>query len=250
MSSTNRGKKRSVAEFYPTPAWCVRRLFEAFHPPAGHWCEPFAGDGAIVRAVNARRSDVTWDVVEHDVRHKSLLEATADNVRESYWMDYFACGPVLGTEYDVVITNPPFSRALDFLEGERAATNPDASTVVILLLSLGFFGAQERAAFFQLHMPDLYILPNRPSFTGSGSDSVTYAWFVWRFGEGERTTGKVRMLELTSKAEIVADREARAALLTEHVREGVDGTTADVTQFSHARTGAHAEEQLDPVQDG
>ena len=27
--------------------------------------------------------------------------------------------------------------------------------------------------------PDVFVLPDRPSFTGEGSDSADYAWFVW-----------------------------------------------------------------------
>lgn len=30
------------------------------------------------------------------------------------------------------------------------------------------------------HTPDIYVLPNRPSFSGKGTDSIEYAWFVWR----------------------------------------------------------------------
>ena len=46
--------------------------------------------------------------------------------------------------------------------------------------------------------PDVYVLPNRPSFTGHGTDSCEYAWFV--FGASRpKPRGLVRVLATTPK---------------------------------------------------
>lgn len=44
----------------------------------------------------------------------------------------------------------------------------------------------------QRHTPDVYVLPQRPSFTGKGTDSTSYAWFVWT--SAEKTEGKLQIL--------------------------------------------------------
>ena len=55
---------RAAYDYYPTPAWCVRRLLEAVDLPGGRWLEPAVGDGAIVRSVDAARDDVRWTTID------------------------------------------------------------------------------------------------------------------------------------------------------------------------------------------
>lgn len=92
----------------------------------------------------------------------------------------------------VSINNPPFSLAMEFIE----KTLPCA-TFVIHLLRLNFLGTSQRNVFFRANMPDIYVVPDRISFTGDGkADSIEYAWFV--FGpERCRRTGKIEVLDHT-----------------------------------------------------
>ena len=54
------------------------------------------------------------------------------------------------------------------------------STTVIMLLRINFLSSQKRYDFWQQFPPDgLFVLSKRPSFTGTGTDSQEYAWFVW-----------------------------------------------------------------------
>ena len=76
MSSTNRGGKRQDLDVYPTPAWVVDRLLEVVDFPGGRWLEPCAGDGAIMRAVNAWRADVRWDACELRAECTPALDAS------------------------------------------------------------------------------------------------------------------------------------------------------------------------------
>ncbi|MCA9489963.1 MAG: hypothetical protein KC621_08570 [Myxococcales bacterium] len=190
MSSTARGGKRSEADHYPTPAWCVDRLLEACALPGGRWLEPCAGEGAIAEAVLASRDDVMFDL--HELRPDCLpaLQRIVPDGR-------IALGDVLlrsppRTRYDVVITNPPFSSAQPVLEWSLRA-----GTTVVLLLRLNFLGTRGRAAFMRRHPPDVYVLPDRPSFTGKGTDSIEYAWFVWP--RERREAGTIRVLATTDK---------------------------------------------------
>lgn len=82
--------------------------------------------------------------------------------------------------YDVLLTNPPFSGAEEFLKrGLEVAEH------VVLLLRLNFAASAKRAPLMHDHPPDVYVLPNRPSFTGKGTDSIEYAWFHWHAGRTE-----------------------------------------------------------------
>ena len=79
---------------------------------------------------------------------------------------------------DVIITNPPFSLAMEFLNKSLAVTTEKG--IVIMLLRLGFMASKKRYEFMKENPPtDLYILHKRPSFTGKGTDSQEYAWCIW-----------------------------------------------------------------------
>lgn len=172
MSSTNRGGKRSPADFYPTPSWCVVRALEEMALPGGTWLEPCAGDGAIIRAVRHVRRDISWHAVEVRDSCRPVLEELTHPDDRVYCSDFFEWRP--SQRFDVLFTNPPYSLAEQFLErGLSIASN------VVLLLRLNFLASARRADIMRKHAPDVYVLPNRPSFSGQGTDSVEYAWFHW-----------------------------------------------------------------------
>ncbi len=179
MSSTARGGKRSEADNYPTPSWCVRRLLEIVTlPKEGNYLEPAAGDGAIVRAADSM--DPGLGGVEPPIRWW-LHELREECRKDLDTLGYVEIGDFLhdghggqpGT-FDVCITNPPFSLAMEFI---RVCL--PISDHAIFLLRLNFLGSEERSKFIRETMPDIYVLPNRPSFTGGHTDSIEYAWFHW-----------------------------------------------------------------------
>ncbi len=193
MSAKNRKSKSKPLDVYPTPSWCVENfLRHGPELPGGQWLEPTAGDGAIIRAVNERRRGISWDAVE-------IREECADKLETL--TDAFLVGDLLAPEirledfevnrWDVVITNPPFSRAQEVIEKVW-----DWADVVVMLLRLNFLGSVVRESFFdERGMPDVYVISPRPSFfkgEKSSSDACEYAWFVWRPGEQRR--GEVRRL--------------------------------------------------------
>lgn len=185
MSSTKRGRLRQRQDNYPTPAWCVNRLTEAVELPRGKWLEPCAGDGAIIRAV--ARADVVWDAVEIRSRPIPHLEALPNvAVINMDALEYLRDSSL---HYDVAITNPPFT-----LAGHFIATCRERATHVVMLLRLNYLASETRHALMTNTRPDVYVLPNRPSFVGGGkTDSIEYAWFHWH----PKSRGLLRVLALT-----------------------------------------------------
>jgi hypothetical protein len=174
MSSTNRGGQRIENDVYSTPAWCVHRLLEACPLPAGRWLEPAAGEGAIIKAVNEKRSDVLWSAVDlrdtfADLQQIPVSQAILTG-HDFLGLDMSDLAP-----FDVILTNPPYSLAEEFVQRSLGLADN-----VAMLLRLNFLGSEARSDFLRRQPPDVYVLPNRPSFVGGKTDSCEYAWFVWR----------------------------------------------------------------------
>jgi type I restriction-modification system DNA methylase subunit len=102
---------------------------------------------------------------------------------------------------DLIVTNPPFSLALEFLKKSLKEAN-----TVIYLLRINFLGSQKRKEFFEANRPThLFTLSKRPSFVSTckicgtqyhpnskntccnkfltrTTDSTEYAWIAWDYG--------------------------------------------------------------------
>lgn len=214
MSATNRSERGGDGvDFFATPAWAVHRLLDAWPEvdvmPASEslWFEPGAGDGAIVRAVQS------WEIANFKAAttRRWVVAEIEESRRESLAsLPNLACPPIIGdllqdtgTErrFDVALANPPYRRASDFL---RVALR--RSRVVAFLLRFQFLESAERHPFLSRCPPDVYVLPQRPSFDGGGTDSTSYMWAVWNADHLERPQGTVQILGLTSEAERAVGR--------------------------------------------
>lgn len=179
MSSKGRGAPVVDSEFYPTPAWCTRRILETDVAPCDQWLEPCAGDGAICNVLSAVR-DPHW-INGGDIRNLSAP------------MSVSGCWTVGSFELHVytipaVITNPPFSLAPELIRHFLPRCD-----WLILLLRASF-----RLGEWRHNMPDEYKLPQRPEFlasekcVGEGSPVVNGT----RAKKGERGCGWARKVAL------------------------------------------------------
>lgn len=153
------------SEFYPTPNWTVWRILEAIELPLGHWLDPCVGEGAIPAAVEGMLTDVTREWWGIDIRKVADADQTTDYLL-----------PTLRARFDVCLMNPPFSKALAF--AQIALSHCEH---VVMLQRLNWLqGPKERANWLRDNPPGVYVLPDRPSFSGDGkTDGGGYAWFVW-----------------------------------------------------------------------
>lgn len=177
MSSTNRGSARAADDFYRTPGWVTRAILPHLDISSHDTvCDPCAGEGAILREI-ARGTP--WGIeLDPERAHE------CDGVCSCRAGNALAPAPWGVTAPDVVIMNPPFSLALEFCE--RALREVVPGGTVAALMRLAMVAGQKRAAFWKAHPADVYVLPRRPSFTGHGTDSADYAWFVWGIMRGNR----------------------------------------------------------------
>ncbi|WP_373069854.1 hypothetical protein [Sulfurimonas sp.] len=152
MSSTNRGAVRNAHDFYATPQEPIELLLNELDlSKVSSFCEPCRGDNAILKHF-AGVDRLDYAEIREGINY---LEK-----------DY---------EADLIVTNPPFSEALEFLEKSL-----NEAKTVVYLLRLNFLGSQKRKQFWNDNPPShIFVLSKRPSFTGKGTDSTEYAWFCW-----------------------------------------------------------------------
>lgn len=161
MSATGRGSERIAADNYPTPGWCVRRLLEAVELPSGYWLEPCAGEGAIVDVLRERQWGGAWGcnelwACELRPECEERLKSKADRVLIHDFTDVDGW-PMISA----AISNPPFGIAERII---KTALALPGSPVVAMLLRLNFLEGQARADWLRVQPPDVYVLPERPSF--------------------------------------------------------------------------------------
>jgi len=149
MYATNTGDN------YYTPEWCYENLPIDWTKYRTAF-EPSLGDGRLLlfleeQGLKVDGRDITWDIGEEE--------------------DFFKWDG----NVDLIMGNPPFSKAQQFIEHALPRCN-----TLIFLLRLNFMGAVKRHNFWKENPPSkLYVLSNRPSFNGRGTDSCDYGWYVW-----------------------------------------------------------------------
>jgi hypothetical protein len=193
MSATNRGSKREPNDLYQTPSYTVNRLLDEIVLPTYNttYLEPGAGTGNIIKAVNNHytflHNPVSWDASELNFWAYPILKPLVQNLYLGKYQDQNI--PV--GKHSVHIGNPPYLQAMEFIN-KSLSLQPE---YVIYLLRTNFLESEERVEFFRGNMPDVYTLPNRPSFVKGGTDACSYSWMVWP--RRSRTRGFCQVLANT-----------------------------------------------------
>ena len=179
MSSTTNPKRLAIDDFVNTPEATTHALLNQI----GHYdriLEPAAGEGAIIQAIR------TWsdlkpniDGIEISPEHASVCQ---DAGLEVLTGDYFE-QQISPGKYDLIITNPPFSIAMEFVQHSLWLAGRKGT--VAMLLRLGWLASLKRRDFHRAYPADVYVLSKRPSFSGDGkTDSADYCWLAWGPGRG------------------------------------------------------------------
>ena len=181
MSATGRSHVRRSGDAYYTPAWVaalVVPLVPELMDDAATVLDPAAGSGALLDGLRAAGAACWFDGIELDSASAALYGAP---IRAGDALDpAMAWKRLAWKRPDAVVMNPPFSDCEAFLQ--RAMTETRRGGTVAMLGRLGFLASKRRVEALRAYPPDVYVLSRRPSFTGHGTDSADYAWFIWRAG--------------------------------------------------------------------
>jgi hypothetical protein len=187
-TNTSNSRQRRDADYYPTPKWCVDRILDRKPIVYGNTIlEPSAGDGSLVKAFG--EFDFLWTLVECREECRKQLEGLG----EVHIADFLSW-ELSQARFDTCVMNPPYKQAEDFIRKAMSCCNE-----IYALLRVGFVSATLRHGWLRRNMPDVYLLPNRPSFIGTGErDANEYAWFYWDTTRPlPRYSGEVTLLDVT-----------------------------------------------------
>ena len=180
---------------FSTPRWAVDRFLERFPIPVkASILEPFAGQGAIVRAImgrNHRRPPIfAWEI--DPVFGRPLLDPDI-NAMSSIGDMFDLAKDHIGRlwPFDIIVTNPSFKIAAQALPVLQ-----QLAPEVVMLLRVGWLGSAKRHPALAGNMPErALMLPDRISFDGDGSPSDYHAWMVWT--TRRHSTTELELLDTT-----------------------------------------------------
>ncbi len=202
--------ERRENDHYVTPAWSIQRFLEQYRPKdAVRILDPCAARGELIATARKFLPLSQWAACEINPEFETDLKViTPAVVIEDFLTQiplFKACG------FDLVLTNPPYALARDFIEAGL-----EVAPVVAMLLRINFLASRSRRHWLTTKKPGIFVLPNRPSFTGEGGDQTEYAWFV--FGDQE-VASYIFYCDLTPAEEIrAANKRAREIHNTEPSR--------------------------------
>jgi hypothetical protein len=183
------------SEFHPTRDREVVAALLAGMAAAGHEPLPLhgavresaAGEGALAEHINALVPSTERLWILHELR-PTAVETLRRKRAASYFgrvlavrAGDFLADPSGHDDVDLDITNPPWSRALEWAEAALLTAQH-----VALHVPLATVETPERAAFFRKHPADLYPLEWRPNYDGRGTVSRAVCWIVFGPGRGGR----------------------------------------------------------------
>jgi hypothetical protein len=170
--------KKSAEDFYETPEIATQQLVSCYAIAPRVW-EPACGRGAIARVLLRN----TIDVLATDLKSYKYGRSG---------VDFLECkkNPVDGD----IITNPPYSLALEFCQ-HAVELQEGTRNRVFMLLRLDFLASLHRRTFLETsQLKEVLIFSRRLRFMTPNHrkprGGVNYAWYVWEDGyTGQPTIG-------------------------------------------------------------
>lgn len=182
---------RRAADYYPTPQPVVRSCLRTLNERGGLIN---VLRGSAIRIHDAGADSGIWGVEAADLcadlrgTHEGIAlcgsEIRREVPRPDRYDDWYEGDYLTHTgRYNLIVGNPPFSLALQFVQHSLALLDGDG--ICAFLLPLNFLSSQSRLPLFTSgHLRRVVVLSSRPSFVKNkhgkdGTNASEYAFYVF-----------------------------------------------------------------------
>ena len=173
-------RKREKDDFYATSPQSVLCLLERIPFPGEKILEPCVCQGHILKTIEDYYPFV-------DYKSMDIVDRGFPNTIVADFLTYDFNGEL----FDAIITNPPFSYALEFVEKSLSIVKERGT--VAMFLKISFLESTRRKNFFMKNPPKEVMVFSKRQQTWKGgnpfnekgkpwSTIVCYAWFIWEKG--------------------------------------------------------------------
>ena len=166
-------------DYYATNPKAVEMLFERYEVRGNTFLEPCVGGGHIAKAVDKLIGDKLEETTYLDI-----VDRGYPNTIVKDFLQYKT-----NKRYDIIISNPPYSLAQEFIEKSLSLLSSKGHC--IMFLKLQFLEGAKRKEFFEKYPPKyIYVFRNRMATWNNGSEvdpntskrwatTMCHAWFIW-----------------------------------------------------------------------
>lgn len=172
--------ERVENDFYATDPIAVKKLLTSYSGIDGLILEPCVGQGHIAEAIKNfytnPREIVGVDIVNRGYPNTIVVDFLKWETDQ---------------KFDSIISNPPYSLAMEFVEKGMELLNNDG--VMAMFLKIQFLEGSKRKEMFEKYPPKyIYVFRNRMATWKDGqpkdhngkrwATTMCHAWFIWEKG--------------------------------------------------------------------
>lgn len=184
---------RPAYDQYKTEPNLVRAAYQAYWPELADCqpnriLDPGAGEGVWGSVAREAWPESNITGVElQSLPHPPAYDAWRPGQDYRDWAATFLS--VTNLKYDLVVGNPPYRHAEEFIQRSWQLLKPGG--IILFLLRLSFQSGVRRCEEFWPAYPlsDVGIVVRRPSFYGNSTNATDYGIFMWRKGQGYPSGG-------------------------------------------------------------
>lgn len=183
LAGTSQSRERVEDDYYATPYIATEMLLDEVKFE-GDFLEPCVGGGHIAEVLKKYYPNEC-------IYGSDLVDRGYPNTLVCDFLEY----DFLGTKFNNLVTNPPYSLAQEFLEKGMDIITDDGK--IAMFLKIQFLEGVKRREMFSKYPPKyIYVFSKRQNPWRNGSpvdekgkpwsSTMCFAWFVWEKGfEGE-----------------------------------------------------------------
>ena len=180
LAGGNPKNARQSEDFYSTNPLALEMLLERYNiGEIKTMLEPCVGDGNLAKYMLSRYPKIHITALD-------IVDRGFEGTQINNFLDYYT-----NEQYDVILTNPPFKLAKEFVEKSLGLVNEQGK--VIMFLKVQFLEGQGRKEFLENSpLKYVYVFSGRMATWKDGkqvdeqgkswSTTMCHAWFIWEKG--------------------------------------------------------------------